>query len=137
VVDERQVAELRRLAPTRAELSEVCEILDAAHAEVLAEVLRALANPTRLRLVAYLLCHGESTVGELARELGTAQAATSQALGALRLGGQVCVRRAGGFRYYSAAVPDLAVLLTCLSRCCRLHVRAPTIAASGGAGEVR
>jgi DNA-binding transcriptional ArsR family regulator len=106
---------------SRVDPDELGHILDAGRADRLAEVLKVLGNPTRLRIVAYLLCLGEQTVGEIARALGTAQAATSQALVALRLGGQVRVRREGGYHFYTAAEPDLAVMLTCLSRCCRLH----------------
>jgi ArsR family transcriptional regulator, virulence genes transcriptional regulator len=86
-------------------------------AEALSDVLRNLANPTRLRLVALLVDRGEQTVGDLARALGLTQAATSQGLAALRLGGLVRVRREGGFRYYDLAIPDLAALVRCLTSC--------------------
>ncbi len=94
-----------------------------ARAEMLADVLRSLANPTRLRLVARLAEDGERTVGDLSRALDLTQAATSQGLAALRLGGLVRVRREGGFRYYDLAVPDLAALVRCLTSCCRARGR--------------
>lgn len=95
--------------------------IDAAQAEVLAQALKALSNPARLRIVALLAKNGERTVGDIAATLGYSQAATSQQLAALRLAGQVKVRRAGGFRFYDVSVPDLITLLDCLVRCCRTH----------------
>ena len=97
--------------------------MDKARAEMLSEVLRNLANPTRLRLVVLLAQGGERTVGDLARALDLTQAATSQGLAALRLGGLVRVRREGGFRYYDLAVPDLATLVGCLTGCGRAQAR--------------
>lgn len=87
----------------------------------LAMVLRALGNPARLRIVAYLLGAGERPVGEIARELGLAQAVTSQQLAALRLHGLVRVRRDGGFRRYEIALPAMADLVGCLARCYDEH----------------
>ena len=86
-------------------------------AEQRAEILRALGNPVRLRLVARLCFSQERTVGELCDELGLAQSTVSRQLGALRLLGLVRCRQDGGFRYYSLALPQVVSLIECLAPC--------------------
>lgn len=90
---------------------------DEGRAERMAEVLKALGHPIRLRLVAILAHVGERTVGDLARDLGLAQAIVSQQLAILRLQGLVRVRTSGGYRYYGLAVNEVVTLLQCMSRC--------------------
>ncbi|MDY0061118.1 MAG: metalloregulator ArsR/SmtB family transcription factor [Myxococcota bacterium] len=101
-------------------------LLQPARAADLVAGLKGLAHPNRLRLVAYLLLHGEQKVGDLVRELQLPQAAASQALATLRRAGQVQVRKQGGFRYYSAVHADLQLLLTCLARCCEHRQQEPS-----------
>lgn len=87
-------------------------------AERMAEALKTLGNPTRLRIMALLACSGERTVNEIGRTLDLPQAVVSQQLATLRLHGQVKVRPEGGFRHYSVAVSQVGELLSCLVRCC-------------------
>jgi DNA-binding transcriptional ArsR family regulator len=94
---------------------------DPRRAGVLAGVLKALGNPGRLRILAYLLGRGEGTVTDVAKALGLPQAVTSQQLGVLRLNGLVRVRRDGGFRHYAVALPVMADLVGCLARCYEEH----------------
>ncbi|MBI5503051.1 MAG: helix-turn-helix transcriptional regulator [Deltaproteobacteria bacterium] len=94
---------------------------DRERAGVLAGVLRALGNPARLRILAYLLGCGERTVTDISASLGLAQAVTSQQLSALRLNGLLQVRRDGGSRRYSVALPVVGDLLGCLARCYEEH----------------
>jgi len=82
----------------------------------LAEVLKALAHPERLRIVA-LLCEGEWNVGELAKRLGLAPAAVSQQLSILRMRGLVAAQRRQGFACYRLAIPRLRQLVRCLEGC--------------------
>jgi ArsR family transcriptional regulator len=91
----------------------------ASHAsiETATDLLKALGHPARLRLVATLSASGEQSVTDLCGRLGLPQALVSQQLGILRLHGLVVVRRTGGFRYYSLAVPEIADLLSCMARC--------------------
>ena len=84
-----------------------------------AAILQALGNPARLRIVAFLRCHGEATVGELVRELDLPQSTASRQLGFLRLQALVQARQEGGYRYYSLAIPELANLVDCLAGCQR------------------
>ncbi|MBM3319939.1 MAG: helix-turn-helix transcriptional regulator [Candidatus Eisenbacteria bacterium] len=92
---------------------------DVKKADLRSEVLRALGNPGRLRIVAYLSASGEKTVNEIAETLDMPQSAVSQQLGSLRLRGLLRARQEGGRRYYSLAMPEVNELLACLARCCR------------------
>ncbi|MFH1176471.1 MAG: metalloregulator ArsR/SmtB family transcription factor [Acidobacteriota bacterium] len=88
----------------------------------LAEILRALGHPIRLRLIA-LLCHQDLNVSALAQRLGVNQAIISQQLRILRLSGLVAARRVAGTARYRLIEPHLRDLISCLARC------------RGGAGE--
>ena len=85
-------------------------------AAYLADVLKALAHPARLRIIA-ALCEGEESVGGLAARLGLAQAIVSQQLRILRMSGLVAAERSGGFARYHLAQPRLRQLVDCLEGC--------------------
>jgi ArsR family transcriptional regulator len=94
-------------------------IIDGAgRAERVAEVLRAVAHPLRLRIVA-LLCGGERHVNALAGELAAPQAIVSQQLRILRGRGLVAATRENGFARYRLAEPALRDLVCCMERCGR------------------
>ncbi len=70
--------------------------------EELAEVFKALSDPTRLRLVKLLSKHdGALCVNALAHKLGVTQSAVSQHLRVLRQAGLVHGERRGPFVHYS------------------------------------
>jgi ArsR family transcriptional regulator len=70
--------------------------------EELAEVFKALSDPTRLRLVRLLSEHeGALCVNALARVLGVTQSAVSQHLRVLRQSGLVEGKRRGYFVHYT------------------------------------
>jgi ArsR family transcriptional regulator, virulence genes transcriptional regulator len=73
-----------------------------AQAEQAAELLKALSNPQRLRVMC-LLIDGERTVGEINAEVELSQSALSQHLAVLRDGGWVQTRRESQSVYYSVA----------------------------------
>ncbi|MFH8771960.1 ArsR/SmtB family transcription factor [Streptomyces sp. NPDC017958] len=75
---------------------------DAEAAERAVAVLKAVADPSRYRLL-WALSGGELPVSELARILGAHVAATSQHLAKLRSAGLVTTRREGTRIYYRAA----------------------------------
>jgi ArsR family transcriptional regulator len=81
-----------------------------------ADVLKAVAHPLRLRIVA-ILCRGEENVSRLAATLGTPPAIVSQQLRILRLHHLVAVRRVGGFARYRLAEAQLRSLVSCMERC--------------------
>jgi DNA-binding transcriptional ArsR family regulator len=86
------------------------------HAKHCAEVLKAVAHPVRLSIIA-TLCQGDRHVNALAEELGVSQSAISQQLRILRMHGLVAVARCNGFAHYSLAEPRLADLVRCVERC--------------------
>jgi DNA-binding transcriptional ArsR family regulator len=73
-----------------------------AQAEEAADLLKALSNPQRLRVMC-LLIDGEKTVGEINAEIELSQSALSQHLAVLRDGGLVQTRREAQNVYYSVA----------------------------------
>ena len=87
-------------------------------AVVLAEMLKAIAHPLRLSLLA-LMRDGELTVSDMARELSTPQAAISQQLRILRMAGLVAADRRDGFAHYSLSEPRVVDLLACMEGCQR------------------
>jgi DNA-binding transcriptional ArsR family regulator len=91
---------------------------DGRRAEHLAEVLKAVAHPLRLRIVA-LLCQGEEHVNGLAGKLDAPQPIVSQQLRILRSHGLVAVTRADGFARYRLAEPALRELVCCMEKCRR------------------
>jgi len=89
---------------------------DATKAARVAEVLKAVAHPLRLRIVA-TLCAGADHVNALAARLGTPQPIVSQHLRILRNQGLVKVSRGGGFSTYRIAEPALRDLVCCMEKC--------------------
>jgi arsenate reductase len=80
-----------------------------ARADAVAERLRALADPVRLRLLG-LLGRGECPVGPLAAALGIGQSLTSFHLAALRDAGLLTTERSGRFTYARLRPESIATL---------------------------
>jgi ArsR family transcriptional regulator len=91
---------------------------DPKKAEHIAEVLKAVAHPLRIRIVA-VLCAGEETVGDLAERIEAPQPIVSQQLRILRTQGLVAATRAGGFARYRIVEPALHDLVCCMEKCSR------------------
>ncbi len=89
---------------------------DASRADHVAEVLKAVAHPLRLRLVA-ILCRGEENVTALADKVGASQAIVSQQLRILRSHGLVAANREGGFARYRIVEQNLRGLVRCRANC--------------------
>lgn len=79
--------------------------------EAATQMLRMLADPTRLRLMS-LLGEGEYDVTSLVAAVGAARPAVSQHLGKLRLAGLVDVRRDGRRVLYRARGGHVRRLVT-------------------------
>ena len=92
-------------------------ICEAANCERVVGILKAVAHPVRLRLVA-LLCRGEMHVSALAEGLQVNQAIVSQQLRILRMSGLVGASRQGGYAVYRLTEPHLRDLVACMERCC-------------------
>jgi len=82
----------------------------------IAEILRAIAHPLRIRILASLV-EEETHVNALAIRLMTQQAIVSQQLRILRARKLVAVTREGGFARYRISEPKLRDLLKCLEGC--------------------
>lgn len=78
-------------------------------------LLKAVANESRLIILAVLNNQGEKSVGELETIVGLSQSALSQHLARLRKDGIVKTRREAQTIYYSLATSDVKELLTCLN----------------------
>lgn len=91
---------------------------DARRAAHCAEILKAVAHPLRLRIVA-ILARGETHVTALARRLGAGQAIVSQQLRILRSHRLVGATRVNGFATYRLLEPSLRDLVACVDRCQR------------------
>lgn len=83
-----------------------------------ARVMRAVAHPMRLRIIA-MLCEREATVTELTSALRAPQAIVSQQLRGLRTRGLVKARRRWPYTYYSVAEANLRSLVCCIRNCRR------------------
>ena len=87
-------------------------LLERTRFEEVANLLKALGHPLRLRIAA-LLDQGPLHVGAMAERLGAPQAIVSQQLRILRMSGLVAVTR-GGQAVYRLARPEVAKLLRCM-----------------------
>lgn len=89
-----------------------CAYVDAGHMDdvtkLQAEVLKVLANPTRLDIL-HRLADGPLEVGRLAEAVGTTQPNASQHLAVLRSSGLVEAQRNGREIRYSLTDPDVIV----------------------------
>jgi ArsR family transcriptional regulator len=82
--------------------------------EMLAQRMKAVADPTRLRIVKYLV-DGDRCVGDIVRAVGGSQANVSKHLRVLRQAGFVAARKDKGRVYYALA--DESVVQVCDLMC--------------------
>jgi ArsR family transcriptional regulator len=93
-------------------------VLDAAAAERLAAVLKALAEPTRLRLISLIAAHGadgQACVCDLTDPVGLSQPTVSHHLKVLTDAGLILREQRGRWAYYSlvpGALEAIAAALT-------------------------
>lgn len=88
-----------------------------------AEYFKALAHPTRIRILE-LLADGEKSVGEIQAGLGPDGAVASQQLAILRLRNIVDTRRAGTSIYYRLRDAEVVQVLATVRRIFDAHVGA-------------
>ena len=89
---------------------------DTRQVEYVAEILKALAHPLRIQIIA-ILCSGQEHVNGLAERLDVKQAIVSQQLRILRMRGLVEVVKKNGHSYYQLAEPHLKDLVVCMEKC--------------------
>ncbi|HEX7322419.1 MAG TPA: metalloregulator ArsR/SmtB family transcription factor [Mycobacterium sp.] len=92
-------------------------LLDDATAEQLAGLLKALAEPTRLRLVSHIAAHpgGEACVCELTEPVGLSQPTVSHHLKVLVDAGLITREQRGKWSYYRLVPGVLDTLATALA----------------------
>ncbi len=93
----------------------VKELAPEMNARVASELMKALANESRLRILCELL-EGERCVNVLERVVGLSQSALSQHLARLRRDGVVKTRRDGKTICYSLNGMEIAIVLETLYR---------------------
>lgn len=91
---------------------------DPERARRVTDVLKAVAHPLRLRIVA-VLADREAHVTALAEELEAPQAIVSQQLRILRSQGLVEAVRENGYARYRLVEPRLRTLVACMEGCGR------------------
>lgn len=87
--------------------------MDDKTAEHVAEVLKAIAHPIRLKIIE-LLQGGEMCVGDIVEALGGKQAITSQQLNMMKDKGVLSCRRNGTRMYYRIENKNVIKLLHCI-----------------------
>ncbi|MBM3589238.1 MAG: helix-turn-helix transcriptional regulator [Alphaproteobacteria bacterium] len=97
-----------------------------------ARLLRALANDRRLLVLCDLVVAGETSVNDLAANVGLSQSALSQHLALLRDKGLVATRPAGTVIYYRLTDPKAeAVLQTLHLLFCQARVQSGEVSSGG------
>jgi DNA-binding transcriptional ArsR family regulator len=86
-----------------------------AAAERKAQILKALAHPTRVRIFE-AVAERELTVGGIAALLGAKESITSRHLALMRTAGLIAARKDGLNVYYSNKMPCLSAVMPCLDR---------------------
>ena len=86
-------------------------------AEHVADVLKAVAHPTRLKIVE-LLVPGEMSVGDIVAGIGEKQSITSQHLNMMKDKGVLGRRRDGAKVYYQIENKNVIKLLNCVYNHC-------------------
>lgn len=86
--------------------------------EKAANMLKAIAHPTRILIIGCLEDGQKLTVTEIHKKLKIEQATASHHLGILRDKGVLSSKREGKNIYYYLRHETLKVLLTCVSGCC-------------------
>jgi ArsR family transcriptional regulator len=84
-----------------------------------AEVMKAVAHPVRLQIIA-LLETNEMCVGDIVKAVGGKQAITSQQLNMMRDKGVLGSRRDGAKVYYKIENKNIIKLLRCIGDHCQV-----------------
>lgn len=80
----------------------------------MADVIRMIGHPQRLRILEYLDLHGESPVGAIVEGVGGPQGAVSQHLNRMRMAEIVVCRREGRQMLYRIGAVNAVTILNCL-----------------------
>jgi ArsR family transcriptional regulator len=98
-------------------------VMDNDVAERVADVLKAVAHPARLKIIE-LLVPGEMSVGDIVEAVGEKQSITSQQLNMMKDKGVLGRRRDGAKVYYHIENKNVIKLLDCISDHCEQNSKA-------------
>jgi ArsR family transcriptional regulator len=82
----------------------------------MAEVIKLIGHPQRLRIIEYLDLHGESAVSDIVAGVGGQQGAVSQHLNKMRQAKIIACRRDGRQMLYRIAAENALTILNCMRR---------------------
>lgn len=82
----------------------------------MAEIIKLIGHPQRLRILEFLDIHGESPVGTIVDGIQAPQGAVSQQLNKMRLAGIISSRRDGRQILYKIAAINAITILNCLRK---------------------
>ncbi|MCG9880156.1 MAG: metalloregulator ArsR/SmtB family transcription factor [Bacteroidia bacterium] len=91
--------------------------LDKNKLEKAAYILKTIAHPTRLAVIAQLQNKAELSVNELIEKTGCEQSLLSHHLTNMRSKGLLQVRKEGTSSYYSLRELNLSSVLACIEKC--------------------
>lgn len=91
-------------------------LIDEEKLEISSEILRALAHPLRMRILAFIDKHGSVNVNKIYNTLQLEQSITSQHLRILRSTGIVETQRAGKYVMYEVAYAKLGESIKSIRR---------------------
>jgi ArsR family transcriptional regulator len=91
--------------------------LDKEKLEKAAYILKTIAHPTRLAVIAQLQVKEELTVNELVKKTGCEQSLLSHHLINMKTKGLLKVRKEGTSAYYSLKEKNLVSVLKCIDKC--------------------
>ncbi len=82
----------------------------------MAEVIKLIGHPQRLRILEYLDIHGESSVNAIVEGIAGQQGAVSQNLNKMRLAGIISCRRDSRQVLYKIAAENAVTILNCMRK---------------------
>jgi len=91
-----------------------------------AEVIKALAHPTRLRIVDYLLGQGEKCVCDIAAFVDVSQPMVSKHVAQMRDAGVLESRKEGSMVFCKVSTPCLQSFFRCLDKTIEQNLQART-----------
>ncbi len=87
------------------------QLLPEEYLQAMAEVIKLLGHPQRLRILEFLDIYGESSVSVIVENIGAPQGAVSQQLNRMRRAGLIsCQRRGRQVMYKISAINSMAIL---------------------------
>jgi len=86
----------------------------------MADVIKLLGHPQRLRILEFLDIHGESSVSVIVENIGAQQGAVSQQLNRMRRAGLISCQRRGRQVLYKISAVNPVTILNCLRSQCNV-----------------